>query len=269
MYLYGKSMKLTDAFEIGKHEVVSVVGGGGKTTLMFALARELAAMGMPVITTTTTKLIETEPSLHGSPLLLLEEDAGKLLRLLTGKVKEYGHVTVAAGTLPGPGKLEGIDPCTVDKIAAMGIAGIIIEADGARHKPVKAPSDTEPVIPASTTLVVPVVGMDALGAKLTEDEVFRPEIISRLTGLATGGSLGVDDIAMLVTHTEGIAKGAPTGARIIPLLNKINGENFSAARDIARRILLKRHPQIHKVVLGNVRDADPVIGVVTERNMAG
>jgi probable selenium-dependent hydroxylase accessory protein YqeC len=262
-------MKLTDAFEIGKHEVVSVVGGGGKTTLMFALARELTAMEMPVVTTTTTKLTETEPSLHGSPLLLLEEDAGKLLRLLTDKLKEYGHITVAAGTLPGPGKLEGIDPYTVDKIAAMGIAGIIIEADGARHKPVKAPSDTEPVIPASTTLVVPVVGMDALGARLNDDEVFRPEIISRITGLEAGEPLTGEDIATLVTHPEGIAKGAPTGARIIPLLNKINVENIFAARDIARRILLKRHPQLHKVVLGNVQDADPVVGVVTERNMAG
>jgi probable selenium-dependent hydroxylase accessory protein YqeC len=262
-------MKLADALEIEKYEVVSVVGGGGKTTFIFALARELVAQGLPVVTTTTTKLIETEPSLHGSPLLLLEEDAGKLIQLLTGGLGEYGHVTIAAGKLPDLGKLEGIDPHTVDEIAAMKIACIFVEADGAKHKPIKAPTDTEPVIPESTTLVVPVAGMDALGARLNDDEVFRPEIISRLTGLRVGEPLKEEDIATLITDPEGIAKGSPQGARIIPLLNKINSGNISAARNIAQRILIKRHTQIQKVVLGNVRDLDPVVEVVTEIRTAG
>lgn len=260
-------MKLTDALEIGKHEVVSVVGGGGKTTLMFALARELVAQGIPVVTTTTTKLIETEPSLHGSPLLLLEKDERKLIRLLTERLREYRHVTIVAETLPGLGKIEGVGTNTVDKIAAMGIAVVIIEADGAKRKPVKAPSDVEPVIPESTTIVVPVVGMDALGARLNDDEVFRPEIVSRLTGLAVGEPLTGQGIATLLTHPEGIAKGALPRVRIIPLLNKINNGNISAAQGIARLILLKKHHQIRKVVLGNVRDVDPVIAVVTEKDI--
>lgn len=258
-------MKLRDAFEIGRNEIVSVVGGGGKTTFMFILARELTGESIPVVTTTTTKLIEKEPSIHGSPFLLIESDEEKLVHLLPDRLREYGHITVAAGTLPGPGKLEGISPNTVDKIAALKIGDIIIEADGARHKPVKAPSENEPVIPASTTLVVPVIGIDALGARLNDDEAFRPEIISRLTGLIPEEQITGDDIATLVTHPEGIAKGAPPGAKIIPLLNKVSGENISAARDTAQRILSKRHPQIHKVVLGNMHSISPVVEVIVEK----
>jgi probable selenium-dependent hydroxylase accessory protein YqeC len=258
-------MNLRDAFEIKRNEVVSIVGGGGKTTFMFVLARELAGEGIPVITTTTTKLIETEPSLHGTPFLLLERDEERLLQQLQDKLKEHGYITVASGILPGPGKLEGIDPNTVNKIAAMNICDIIIEADGAKHKPIKAPSETEPVIPESTTLVVPVIGMDSLGAMLNDDEVFRPEIISRLTGLRLDDRITGADIAALVVHPEGITKGSPHGAKIIPLLNKVSGENISAARDTAKRILHKMHPQIHKVVLGNMRSTSPVVDVIEEK----
>jgi probable selenium-dependent hydroxylase accessory protein YqeC len=255
-------MKLADAFAIEKHEVISVVGGGGKTMLIFALARELVSAGRQVITTTTTKLIETEPVLHGSPLVLIEEDGKKLVRLLPEKLAEYGHVTITGGTLPDQGKLSGIGTITVDELAEMGVATLIIEADGAQHKPVKAPSATEPVIPHSTTLVIPVTGMDALGAKLTDEEVFRPEIVSQITGLETGGVLTEEHIATLVTHELGLAKGTPAGARIIPLLNKIGPHNEAAGRTIARTILEKKHPQIKEVVLGNVQDIDPVIAVI-------
>ncbi len=258
-------MKVRDAFEIKRKEVVSVVGGGGKTTFMFVLAHELAEEGIPVITTTTTKLVQTEPSHYGTPFLLIERDVERLLHLLQDKLKEYGHVTVAAGILQGPGKLEGISPNTVDKIAAMEIGDIIIEADGARHKPIKAPSETEPVIPASTTLVVPVIGMDSLGARLNDGDVFRPEVISRLTGLPLDERITGADIATLIVHPEGIAKGTPHGAKIIPLLNKVSGENISAARDTAKRILHKMHPQIHKVVLGNMRSTSPVVDVIEEK----
>jgi probable selenium-dependent hydroxylase accessory protein YqeC len=255
-------MKLTDAFAIGKHEVIGLTGGGGKTSLMFALARELVSEGRQVITTTTTKLIETEPVLHGSPLVLIEEDGEKLVRLLPEKLAEYGHVTIAGGTLPDQGKFNGIGASTVDELAEMGVAILIIEADGARHKPVKAPSATEPVIPHSTTLVIPVTGMDALGAKLTKEAVFRPEIVSRITGLEIGGMLTEEHIATLVTHELGIAKGAPPGARIMPLLNKIGPHNEAAGRTIARMILEKKHPQVKEVVLGNVQNVDPVIAVI-------
>ena len=259
-------MKLADAFTIGKYEVISLTGGGGKTNLMFALANELVSEGRQVITTTTTKLIETEPSLHGSPLIFLEEDEKELVRLLPEKLAEYVHVTVASGELPGPGKLSGISPETVDELAAEEVAVLIVEADGAQHRPVKAPSDTEPVIPRSTTLVIPVTGMDALGARLIEEDVFRPKIISQITGIAMGELLTEESIATLITHELGVTKGSPPGARIIPLLNKIGPHNESAGRTIARKILEKKHPQIKKVILANVQDADPVVEVITSQD---
>ena len=128
---------------------------------------------------------------------------------------------------------------------------------------IKAPNATEPVISESVSLVVPVVGIDALGCRLAEDNVFRPEIVSRLTGLSPGGTISVDTIATLITHPQGIIKGSPAHARIIPLINKVDlVQDLSSAEDVASKILEKGHPQIKRVILGQVQLTEPVVRVV-------
>ena len=122
-------MKLKDAFDIKPGEVISLVGGGGKTTLMFALARELARCSKMVITTTTTKIYEPLPA--DTSLLLLEKDENRIVKLLLQKQDDYNLITLASEKLPS-GKLNGIRPSLVIKLAELGpVSCIIVEADGA------------------------------------------------------------------------------------------------------------------------------------------
>ena len=252
-------ISLRQAFGINRGEVISLVGGGGKTTLMFALAHELEAAGEKVISTTTTRILEPTAA---ETFLIVEPDEERLLSRVRDELnpshREGRHITVAAFKTPD-GKLKGISPTMVDQLASFTSEGgyIIVEADGAARKPLKAPNATEPVIPESTTLVIAVVGMDALGCRLTEENVFRPEIISGLTGLAQGGTITADTIATLITHAEGIIKGSPAHARIVPLINKIDIiKDPATAGDIAGKIMGKGHPQIRRVVLGHVGVGD-------------
>lgn len=255
-----KATGLRQAFSIHRGEVISLVGGGGKTVLMFALACELAATGESVITTTTTRILE--PSAPETPLIL-EPDEDKMLALLLGELDKYRHITLATERLP-LGKLKGISPGLVNRLAELKQASyIIVEADGAARKPLKAPNATEPVIPSTTSLVIPVVGIDALACRLTQEDVFRPEIISRLTGLPLGEIVSTDAVATLMTHTEGIIKGSPSHARIIPLINKVDlDKGLLKAEHLAHKILEKQHPQIERVVLGQVRLPQPVVKIV-------
>ena len=243
-------MNLIEAFDIRNDEVISLVGGGGKTTLMFALARELVASNHKVITTTTTHIGADEPTKFKASLLQ-EENEKILLSILPENLLNYAHLTVVKQFSPEKERFAGYLPEVIDRLAALGMADVIIEADGARRKPIKAPNATEPVIPASTTLVIPVVGMDALGTALNEDNAFRPEIISRLTGLKLGESITEDTVATLMIHPEGITKGTPASARIIPLLNKADKGNSAAAESIARKILAESE-SIKRVVVGQV-----------------
>jgi len=255
-------MTLKEALDIKPGEVVSLVGGGGKTTLMFALARELASGSDCVVTTTTTKILEPSPS--ETPLLLLETDEEELMRLLLDNMDKHRHITLATEKLAS-GKLNGISSELVVKLADLNMAPyIIVEADGAAHKSLKAPNPTEPVIPHNTSLVIAMVGIDAVGCRLTEEVVFRPEIVSKLLGLPLGEVISAESIAFLITHDQGIIKGSPERARIVPFINKVDlDKGLSKGRDLAGKILAMKHPQIEQVVLGQAQSPEPVIEVIS------
>lgn len=255
-------MTLKEAFDIKPAEVISLVGGGGKTTLMFALAQELASTTGCVITTATTKFLK--PSFYVNSLLLLNTNEKEMIRLLLQNVDNYKHITLATEMLAS-GKLKGISSELVVKLAKLNqVSYIIAETDGAARKPLKAPNSTEPVIPPNTSLVIPIVGIDAVGCCLTEENVFRPEIASKLLSLPLGSVIPVESIAILVTHRQGITKGSPDHAEIIPFINKVDlDKSLSKARDLASRILAMKHPQIKKVVLGQAQFSESVIEVIS------
>ena len=259
-----KTKTCKEAFDIGHGEVISLVGGGGKTTLMFALARELASTGGLVITTTTTRIFE--PSSSETGLLLVETDEEKMVRLLLQNLDKYRHITLA-GERIASGKLNGISPELVVKLAGLDqVSCIIVEADGAAQRSLKAPNAAEPVVPYNTSLVIPIVGIDVVDCHLTEKNVFRAEIVSGLLGLSLGEVMSSESIAFLMTHHQGGVKGSPTHARIVPFINKMDlDKGLAKGRDLATEIMEMAHPRINHVVLGQAQSPDPVIEVVSRR----
>lgn len=259
--------RLWEALELDRHSIICLVGAGGKTSLMFAMARELAAKGNHVITSTTTKIFE--PSHKETPFLLLREGAGDITKTIPEVLSRYGHFTLAETRLPER-KLKGISPELVDALGALEpIDKIIVEADGAARLPLKAPGEWEPVITSKTSLVVVVVGVDSIGVQLSEDHVFRPHIVSELTGLPMGEKVTIEAIAELIVHPRGMAKGTPSNSSIIPFLNKVDIPNgFEKGKALANRILEKEHPQISRVILGHAIGKKPVVAVVSRKSDA-
>jgi len=252
---------LTEALGIGAREVISLVGAGGKTTLMFRLAKELSLGGKKVITTTTTKILEPAPGETGS--LFVDSDEERIKDFVRGHLDQYDHITVARERL-GSGKLKGLSPNLVDELCHLqGVDAVIIEADGAAGRPVKAPREHEPVIPTSTTLMVAILGVDGLEMRLSEENVFQPERVSKMTGVPMGERLTDEAMAILMTHPEGVFKGTPSRSRAVAFLNKVDIPNGVAkARSIADKILDKKHRQIERIVLGQLKSESPVAEVI-------
>ena len=252
-----KAEGLTAALGLSQREVLSLVGGGGKTSLMFLLAETLRTGGHRVITTTTTKIFE--PGANQTPCLCLGEPQEAVL----GHVDTWGHVTVASHRV-SHGKLQGITPQAVDDLWKSGRVDYIInEADGAAQRPLKAPEFYEPVIPASTRVVVALVGADAFAGRLDEDTVFRSRIFSRLTGLPLGARLTYEAIALVFVHGAGLAKGAPRSARIVPFVNKTDlDRGLERGREFAKALLTVADPRIDRVVLGHLTGDPPIADVV-------
>jgi len=254
---------LKEALGISPKEVVSLVGAGGKTALMFALARELTRKGKAVITSTTTKIFPPSPSETGCVFVSKDED--ELVEFVMNSAGTKECITIGSEVLTDSRKLNGVSPSLVSRVIGLkSVDYVIIEADGASQRPLKAPNpEYEPVIPSCTTMVIPVVGIDALGSQLSEEQVFRSEIASRLTGVSLGEVVTAETIARLILHPSGLSTGSPAEARIIPFINKMDlSPDRSAARDLARAILAGEHPRIDRVVLGQARLCPPVVEVI-------
>lgn len=262
-------MLIHEALRIQTGDVICLVGGGGKTTLMFRLADELTADGLKVVTTMTTKIFVGQMS--RAPARVVRQGEGALLAQLPGLLAEHGQVLVAGSTLVEEDKVQGLEPALVDRIAAHhSVDAVVIEADGSRRLPFKAPAAHEPVIPSSATVVVPVVGLDVLGRPLTAEHVHRADRVAALAGASPGDPITPAMIAAVLAHPDGGGRAVPASARLIPFLNKVEDEaTLLGAREIARLLLhaagsptkVRPGPRVDSVLIGAALADDPVVEV--------
>jgi probable selenium-dependent hydroxylase accessory protein YqeC len=255
------SDRLRDALLLKDDGVVSLVGAGGKTSLMFRLARELSREGKRVLTTTTTRI--HAPTVEQSPACILAVTAEEILERAAPALSRHRHITAAAGLSPDPGKLEGLTPDTVDLLRASQVFDwIIVEADGAAGRPLKAPAAHEPVVPSCSGWLVGVVGLRALGKPLTDQWVFRAKMFSRITGLPPGTAVTEEAIAAALVHAKGALKGAPRECRCLAFLNQADEPGAKeAGLKIAERLQRMGVSKIQRAVIGQVLGEPPVSAV--------
>ena len=161
-----------------KGHVVSLVGGGGKTTLLYAMASHCALKGWRVLVSTTTHILRPENGLWAKTDAEIQE------------LWARGSYAVVGSPAP-KGKLTA--PPEADLAHWMAQAdAVFLEADGAKHFPCKAPAEQEPVLLPQSDIVLAVAGLSALGHPLKEC-CFRLEQACMLLDVPpeTGGQQGL------------------------------------------------------------------------------
>ena len=144
-----------------KRGITAIIGSGGKTSLMIALARELSAENQSVILCTATRIYPPDE------IPFADEIREKISGIL------------CVGTPAENGK---IGAPRQDFREFLPLADyILVEADGSKHLPLKAHETYEPVIPRGCDRVITVVGASGLG-KAVDEAVHRPHIFTALTG---------------------------------------------------------------------------------------
>ena len=146
-------------------------------------------------------------------------------------------------------KVTGPEPETIDTLFAQAEADfIVVEADGSRGLPLKAPAPYEPVIPSTSTLVVALVGVDAVGRPLGS-VTHRPEVAHRFTGLGEDHILSTSDCARILSHPDGLLRATPRGARLVVAVTKANTKSDQArAADLCSQLEQQR-PGLISIVL--------------------
>ena len=278
-------VSIRESLGLSSRGVVSLIGAGGKSSLMFSLARELAAEGHTVLSTTTTHI--WVPSKKQSSVCLVEKTAQDLVDRALPLFKKHPHLTAGSRQIPELKKLKGFDAPVIDAVwKSACIDWIIVEADGARQLSIKASDVHEPVIPSCTTAIVHVTGLDSLGMPLDEDHVHRAALFSSNTGLALGQNVDARAVAtscvlelwkarnlaltcpdLLVCLNKADDPSRIADSRAVVDLLKNNRYLFENTQD---RPLFKNfsHPSDaalpgpSRVVLASLADPDPIKDVV-------
>ncbi len=258
-------MLLSKALAINRGDIISFVGAGGKTTAMYRLAHELVSLGWRVVTTTTTMI--RPPTPQQTEETILEANSTLLLQKVERALESHQHLTVATRQKQDEkGKLVGLEPELVSKLATLpSIEALIVEADGARGRSLKAPAPSEPPVPPATSILVPVMAADALGQPLDERIAHRPQLVARLIGASLGDLVTPEVAAQVIAHPEGGLKNAPPSARVIPLINKVDSSTLAPAQEVANYLISAN--SIDRVLLGAVAEPDSLqdpVGPVLE-----
>ena len=247
------TMKLHDVMRLHEPCRVAVVGAGGKTSTIWRLAESFA---QKVVITTTTHLG------------LDQIDKAKQKYFITSIVDleriDWGNlpkiVSITGPAIDGH-RLGGLSPEYINFLYERSIEhhfSILIEADGARMLPLKAPAEHEPVIPELVDAVIVTAGMSALGKPLSEDTVFRPEVFGMLGNLKLGDTITDEALQTVLCHPKGGLKGIPENAKRILVLNQV--EDVKMMPEIMRiaNYCKDVYDQVHITSIG-YQHVEPVI----------
>ncbi|MBZ9685370.1 putative selenium-dependent hydroxylase accessory protein YqeC [Clostridium estertheticum] len=236
-------MKVNNYMELKKKEIISFVGAGGKTTMMFKLAEELRLNNKVLVTTTTKIFIPLDNKYD-----FICTDSESLPRYMA--MQENGIYVLGLGVNKDK-KILGLSKSELDKLAPH-FDYTLIEADGAKEKQLKAWNEFEPVIYEKTTKTIGIMDIQSLGIIINEDNIHRSEIFCELTGTHEGDTVKLEHLSKLILHPRGLFKSA-IGDKIL-YINKVEGPNdLILAKSLVKQVNLVNKQLLNSVIIGSLK----------------
>lgn len=220
-----------------KGHVISLVGGGGKTTLMYHLAGIARQRGLRTAVMTTTRIGRPGPYCGSMAACRACWAAGEYA-VCGERVNERRLVE------PAPDFLAQL-------LAEAEV--LLIEADGARRLPCKAPGAHEPVILPETDTVIAVMGLDALDRPVGE-VCLRAQIAQELLSCGAEHRLTGEDMVNLLLSERGSRKGVAQRDFTVVLNKCDDTRRLEAGREMLA--LLRAGGQTRAVLTAGMRRSE-------------
>ncbi|MGM0438629.1 MAG: selenium cofactor biosynthesis protein YqeC [Bacillota bacterium] len=253
------------ALNINKGDVVTLVGAGGKTSILKILAAEIKKN---VIITTTThiqslknfsenKIISENYGQISANIVKIRNENNHKIFITSKKVKELDN---------GKIKFKGISLDWVDRLhTEFEDEIIIVEGDGAAMKSIKAPAAYEPVVPKSSSKLITVIGLKDLGKEINSQNCHRVNKIKKLT---SSSIIDKEMIIKIATDKKAYGYYRDKVDDYIVVLNQLGSCDFETALEIGEKII---ELGIKKVILTDTNQYKPIIkilnrGDINERN---
>ena len=213
-------MQIQKALNIITPAILSVIGCGGKTSLIKLLAASYP--NKRILISPTTKMFPVDIPNADNP----------------GRLN------------PTTGKLEALPP---EKLAELipDYDITLLEADGSRGLPCKGWLENEPVIPDYSTHTIGVLPITALGQNATEEHVHNLQRFLELTGLKEGQQITADALQRMIFAHNGMFKNS-VGKRVI-LVNQVEEKSTKkSAKQFCRQIRQTDPLFFEKILYGSV-----------------
>lgn len=217
---------LNQLFPLQTKEVISVIGSGGKTSLIWYLADYLRQQ--TVLVSPTTKMGMPAAQLYDQAFL---QPSAALEQVAPG-------ITFAGCQMDGKPKVSAL-PATVLQQAVKHFSYILLEADGSKQLPLKGWASFEPVVPEFTTVTLAVLPLNILGKPANIKSVHRLPLFLALTQMEEGQPITVDNLLALLCHPEGIWKNA-VGRQWLFFNQVETPEHYQAAEQLACSLAIEQ-----------------------------
>lgn len=208
-------ISLSRAFMLQPFSRLAITGAGGKTTTLFTLAR--SCFEKVLVSHSAHLSVEQQKLADRVVLVMKAEDVPDVAESLSN------GITLFSGPLDERGRAHGLELDALEKLKRLAdVCGVplLIEADGSRRLPMKAPAEWEPPVPDFCNQVIVTVGMKGIGQPLEEGQVFRAAEFAHLSGGKIGAPVTVQILAEYLKHPQGGLKNIPWRARRTLLLNQ-------------------------------------------------
>ncbi|CBZ04784.1 putative selenium-dependent hydroxylase accessory protein YqeC [Clostridium botulinum] len=237
-------MFISDILNFKKRSIISIVGAGGKTSLMLNLSEELRPYNK-VLSTTTTKIYTPNKTSYDF-MCIGEKNCYIYDHLKKNGVYVYGKF------INNDNKLIGFSKNFLDeKFKYFDYS--ILEADGSKKKPIKGWRDDEPVICKNTNKTIGVLDITCINKIINDFNVHRVSYFLKITNGKLGEKISIPMISSLVTHPLGLFKGS-LGERIL-FINKVeNQHNIFLSYELIKHLLSISNPFIDKIVIGSLKE---------------
>jgi probable selenium-dependent hydroxylase accessory protein YqeC len=243
-------MGLASALAADDGQCVAVVGAGGKKTAIY----RLAPLVERAVVTATVRI-----PIFDDQVAAVETTDDPVSALAVDRPDPDGWPLGLVPTPERDDRYPGYDTGVVDDVAAAHDGPVLVKADGARTRLLKAPGADEPQVPRRADTVLPVASARVVGKPLSGEWVHRPERVADLTGLAPGEPVDAAAVGRVLASTEGGLKGAPADATVVAVVNMVDDDDRRAVGEQVAAEALSRSDRIDRVVLTRLIDPDPVV----------
>ncbi len=209
--------------------IATFVGAGGKSSGMRAVAGVLSRRGLRVRITTTTRIGVAEFS--PLPVALVRSES----EILDSFAAETPVEVISAGVLGANEKHMGVEPSLLGRRALPDDLVLLVEGDGARRMPMKAPRPHEPVIPVASAAVFALMGAAAFGEPVDSRSCCNPEGVLAVLG-RQNAVFDAAALSLLAGSASGSRKGVLPGMAFHLVVNQ---GDLADKRQIAHGLLAR------------------------------